>query len=128
MQMFAKAELLMYQNKDEQARGTLDTITYLYPGHALFDDIEYLKAQMFVKHRQYDKAVPLLEDIIKNYKQDLKGDDATFLLGKIYEEQLNDKAKAMEYYKTIITDYNSSLLVIEARKRYRLLRGDNLSE
>lgn len=128
MQMYAKAELLLYQNKDEQARGTLDTITYLYPGHALFDDIEYLKAQLYVKRRDFDKAIPLLEDIIKNYKEDLKGDDATYLLGKIYEEHLNDKAKAMEYYKTIITDYNSSLLVIDARKRYRMLRGDNLSE
>jgi tetratricopeptide (TPR) repeat protein len=128
MQMYAKAELLMYQNKDEQARGTLDTITYLFPGHALFDDIEYLKAQMFVKKKEFDKAVPLLEDILKNYKEDLKGDDATFLLAKIYEEHLNDKNKAMELYKTIITDYNSSLLVIEARKKYRLLRGDKLSE
>jgi tetratricopeptide (TPR) repeat protein len=128
MQMFARAELLMYQNKDEQARGTLDTITYLFPGHALFDDIEYLKAQMFVKMKAFDKAVPLLEDIIKNYKEDLKGDDATFLLAKIYEEHLNDKNKAMDLYKSIITDYNSSLLVIEARKRYRLLRGDKLSE
>ena len=128
MQMFAKAELLMYQNKDEQARGTLDTITYLFPGHALFDDIEYLKAQMFVKKKEFEKAVPLLEDIIKTYKEDLKGDDATFLLAKIYEEHLNDKNKAMELYKSIITDYNSSLLVIEARKKYRLLRGDTLSE
>ncbi len=128
MQMFARAELLVYQNKEEQARGTLDTITYLFPGHALFDDIEYLKAQMFVKQKEFEKAVPLLQDIIKNYKEDLKGDDATFLLAKIYEEHLNDKEKAMELYKTIITDYNSSLLVIEARKKYRLLRGDKLSE
>jgi tetratricopeptide (TPR) repeat protein len=128
MQMFAKAELLMYQNKDEQARGTLDTITYLFPGHALFDDIEYLKAQMFVKKKEFEKAVPLLEDIIKTYKEDLNGDDATFLLAKIYEEHLNDKNKAMELYKAIITDYNSSLLIIEARKKYRLLRGDTLSE
>lgn len=128
MQMFAKAELLLYQNKDDQAKLTLDTITYLFPGHALFDDIEYLQAQIFVKRKQFEKAIPLLEDIVKNYKTDLKGDDATFLLAKIYEDHLNDRAKAMSYYQSIITDYNSSLLVIEARKRYRLLRGDNLPE
>lgn len=128
MQMFAKAELLMYQNKDDQAKLTLDTITYLFPGHALSDDIEYLQAQMFVKHKQFEKAIPLLNDILKNYKTDLKGDDATFLLAKIYENHMNDKAKAMEYYQSIITDYNSSLLVIEARKRYRMLRGDNLTD
>lgn len=128
MQMFAGAELLMYQNRDAEARNRLDTITYLYPGHVLLDDISFLKAQMFVKQKQFEKAVPLLEDILRNFKTDLKGDDATLLLGKIYEEHLKNSDKAMELYKTIITDYNSSLLVIEARKRYRLLRGDKLSE
>lgn len=128
MQMFAKAELMMYQNKNAEARATLDTITYLYPGHALLDDISFLKAEMFVSQKEFDKAVPLLEDIIRNYKTDLKGDDATFLLGKIYEEHLMNNEKAMELYKTIITDYNSSLLVIDARKRFRLLRGDKLNE
>ncbi len=128
MQMFARAELLMYQNRYEEAMGVIDTITYLFPGHALFDDIEYAKAQMYVKKKEFEKAVPLLEDIIKTYKEDLKGDDATFLLAKIYEDHLNNKEKAMDLYKSVITDYNSSLLVIEARKRFRLLRGDKLSE
>jgi outer membrane protein assembly factor BamD (BamD/ComL family) len=128
MQMYAKADLLQFQNKDDDAIKELDSITVQFPGHALTDDIEYTKAQIAVKHKEFDKAVPLLEDIIKNYKTDLKGDDATFLLAEINEQQLHNKDKAMELYKTIITDYNSSLLVIEARKRYRLLRGDKVSE
>lgn len=127
MIMYSKAELLLFQNKNEQALGLLDTITYLFPGHALYDDIKYSKAQIFVKRKEFDRAIPLLEEIIKNYKTDLKGDDATFLLAQINEEQLQNKEKAMELYKTIITDYNSSLLVIEARKRFRALRGDKLN-
>jgi TolA-binding protein len=107
---------------------TLDSITKLYPGHALTDDIEYTKAGMDVRHKEFDKAIPLLEDIIKNYKDDLKGDDATFLLAEINEQQLHNKDKAMELYKSIITDFSNSLLVIEARKRYRLLRGDKIAE
>ena len=72
--------------------------------------------------------MPLLEDIIKNYKTDLKGDDATFLLAEINDKYLNNKEKAKELYQSIITDYNSSLLVIEARKRFRVLRGDVVKE
>jgi predicted Zn-dependent protease len=128
MQMYAHAELLEYQNRDSDAVVTLDSITRLYPGHALSDDIEYTKAEVFVKHKEFDKAIPLLEDILKNYKTDLKGDDATFLLAEINQEHLHNKEKAMEYYKSIITDYSNSLLVIEARKRYRVLRGDKVSE
>lgn len=128
MQMYAKAELMLYQNKPDEARGTLDTITYLFPGHALYDDIEYTKAQIYLQKKEVEKAVPLLEDIIKNYKTDLKGDDATFLLAEINERFLNNKEKAKELYQNIITDYNSSLLVIEARKRFRVLRGDKITE
>ena len=128
MQMYARAELLEFQNKDSDAVVTLDSITKLFPGHALTDDIEYTKAEMDVKHKEFDKAIPLLEDILKNYKTDLKGDDATFLLAEINEQQLHNKDKAMELYKSIITDFSNSLLVIEARKRYRLLRGDKIAE
>jgi TolA-binding protein len=128
MQMYSRADLLQFQNKDDEAMKTMDSIVTLYPGHALTDDIEYTKAQIYVKHKEFDKAVPLLEDILKNYKTDLKGDDATFLLGEINEQHLHNKEKAMEYYKSIITDFSNSLLVIEARKRYRLLRGDKINE
>jgi predicted Zn-dependent protease len=128
MQMYARADLLQFQNKDDEAVMVLDSITKLFPGHALTDNIEYTKAQIFVKHKEFDKAVPLLEDIIKNYKDGLRGDDATFLLAQINEQQFHNKQKAMELYKSIILDFNNSLLVIEARKRYRMLRGDAITE
>ena len=73
----------------------------------------------------YEKAVLLLETILEKYKEDLKGDDATFLLAELYDGALNNKNKAMELYKAIITDYSSSILVVQARKKYRVLRGDN---
>jgi tetratricopeptide (TPR) repeat protein len=126
MSMYANAELLMFQNKDGEAESKLDSILKRYPGHALYDDIEYTKAEIFVRRREFQKAVPLLEDIIKNYGKDIKADDATFLLAEINEKELHNVEKAKELYKSVITDYNNSLLVIEARKRYRALRGDKV--
>jgi tetratricopeptide (TPR) repeat protein len=128
MSMYAGAELLLFQNKDAEGEKKLDSILMLYPGHALFDDIEFSKAQIYVRKREFTKAVPLLEDIIKNYGKDIKGDDATFLLAEINEKELHNTEKAKELYKSIITDYNNSLLVIEARKRYRALRGDKIEQ
>jgi predicted Zn-dependent protease len=125
MQQYAMAELFLFQNQAERARGTLDTITYLYPSHALTDDILYLKSKIYIQQEGYEKAVPLLETILEKYKEDLKGDDATFLLAELYDGALNNKNKAMELYKAIITDYSSSILVVQARKKYRVLRGDN---
>ncbi|MBX2902842.1 MAG: tetratricopeptide repeat protein [Chitinophagales bacterium] len=128
LEMFAQAELLLYQNKLDEANRQLDSIKFLYPGHALYDDILYTQAKIFCDKRAFAQAVPLLEEIIKNYKSDLKGDDATFLLAEINEQYLGNKDKARELYQSIITDFESSLLVIEARKRFRILRGDKISE
>lgn len=128
LEMFAGAELLLYQNKLNEAYSKLDSIKMLFPGHALYDDILFTQAKILCKKQEFEKAVPLLEEIIKYYKTDLKGDDATFLLAEINEQYLNNKDKARELYQSIITDYESSLLVIEARKRFRILRGDKISE
>lgn len=125
MQLYAEAELLIFQNQPERARATLDTISYLYPDHALTDDILYLKSKIYIQQKDFEKALPLLEMILVKYKEDLKGDDATYLLAELYETAFNNKPKAMELYKAIITDYNSSILVVQARKKYRVLRGDN---
>ena len=126
MELFSRADLLMFQNKDGEADKVLDSIVFTYPGHELFDDIEYAKAQIYCRKRQFEKAIPLLENIVKNYGKDLKGDDALFLLADITERELNNKEKAKELFKQLIVDYQSSLLVVEARKRYRVLRGDKL--
>jgi len=128
LQMFARAELQMYQNLDIGAVSLLDSIKLLFPGHDLYDDILYTQAKIYTKKRLFDKAVPLLDEVIKNYKTDLKGDDATFLLAEINEQHLGNKEKAKELYQSIITDFDSSLLVIEALKRFRILRGDKVSE
>ena len=48
MERFAKSDLFLFQNKDDEANKLLDTITYLFPVHALYDDIEFAKAQIYV--------------------------------------------------------------------------------
>jgi hypothetical protein len=47
-----------------------------------------------------------------------------YMLGDIYENHLDDKAQAQMWYQKIVTDYPSSLWINEARKRFRILRGD----
>lgn len=126
MQLYANADLLSFQNKDNEANKMLDSIMFTFPGHELYDDICFAKAQIFVRARLFEKAIPLLEEIIKSYGHDLKGDDALFLLANITENELHDKEKAKELYQKLITEYQGSVLTLEARKRFRVLRGDKL--
>jgi len=124
LMIFARADLLAFQNKDEQAKTTLDSINTLFPNHALADDILYKKAQIELKHANYAEAAALYDTIVKNYGDDILGDDALFKLADLNENQLKNPDKAKELYRQLLIKYPGSIYVVEARKRFRKLRGD----
>ncbi len=130
MQMFANADLLIFQNKFAAAIQTMDSIPRLFPNHSLSDDIFMAKAKIALKKLNYDEAITWLNYIVKSetYKKDILGDDATYMLAGIYEKNKNDIPKAMQYYKAIMLDYKDSVYLTEARKKFRILRGDKLEE
>lgn len=121
---FAKADLLRYQNKLDEAEDTLNDITKNYSGTALQDDILYLKYKIERDRQHYDKAAEYLEKIVSFYGDDILADNAIFYLGELNQKFLNNEEKAKQYYEKIILDYKDSTFAIEARKRYRKLRGD----
>lgn len=124
LKMYARADLWIFKEQTERALATLDSIDKKYPGNSLSDDILMAKARIYIQQKNYPTAVTALKQIADDHKFDLWADDAVYMLGDIYENQLNDKALAKSYYQKIITDYPGSLWVNEARKRFRLLRGD----
>lgn len=126
MLMFARADLLIFQNDIPNAIATLDSLTQQFPGHKLTDDILFAKAQIALKQQKTDDAVALLEEIRQQYAFDLLGDDAIFKLGELYQYQYKDLEKAKLCYEQIILNYKDSLYATEARKRFRSLRGDVL--
>lgn len=115
---FAQTELLIYQKKFSEALRALDEINLKFPGHSLKDEIHYQKAQVYLGISEYDKAVRELKKI-EEMTYDVLTDDAVYLLGKIYEENLKDISKAKEYYKKILVEFPGSIHVAEARKRFR---------
>lgn len=126
MELYAKADLLFYQNKLTEAVTTLDSVIDILPNHALADDILFFKARIAHNNKQDSLAATYLEKVIALFKEDLKADDATFMLADLYETTLNDKARAQQLYEDIIINFKDSIFATEARKRYRKLRGDAL--
>ncbi|MDB4903450.1 MAG: hypothetical protein JWQ63_2731 [Mucilaginibacter sp.] len=124
LKIYARADLLLFAEEPAKALLTLDSIDKKYPGNSLSDDILMTKARLLIQQKDYEGAVPLLKKIEKENSSSLWADDAVFMLGDIYENHLSDKEQAKIYYQKIITDYAGSLWLNEARKRFRLLRGD----
>ncbi len=122
--LFARADLLIFQNKNSEALLTLDSINTLYPNHALADDIFYKKAEIAFKYANYEEAVVFYEKILDDYGFDILADDALFKLADLNENQFKNTEKAKELYQQLLEKYPGSLYVVEARKRFRKLRGD----
>jgi tetratricopeptide (TPR) repeat protein len=127
MKMYARADLLIFQNRFDEAVKSLDSLTDEYPNHALHDDVLFEKGRIYLKQQQFTEAAAMFDMIDENYSFDLLGDDALFQLAELEQNYLNDKDKAMELYKQILTKYKGSIYTVEARKRYRQLRGDELN-
>lgn len=126
--LFARAEMLLKQKKPVEALLILDSIEIHYRTHSLIDDVLFLKARIYEKQGKLEKATAYLEQIADNYGSGLLGDDAIYKLAQIYDYQLNDKEKAMAFYKRIIFDYTGSIFVVDSRKRFRILRGENIPQ
>lgn len=127
MKMYARADLLIYQNRNNEALAVLDSLSMLFQKSPLEDDILFAKARIYLQQRKFDDAAKMFQQVGDDYSTELLADDATFQLAELYEHQLNNKEKAMELYKSILLKYPGSVYVIEARKRFRDLRGDNLN-
>ena len=128
LRYFAKAEMFLQQNKQEDALKLLDTLETNFKTNSLIDDVIFLKSKIYEMQGNLDKTIAELKELADNYSQDLLGDDAIYKLAQIYDYKLDDKKTAQEYYKKIIFDFPGSIYVVDARKRFRILRGDKLEK
>ncbi|MDC0314076.1 hypothetical protein OAL26_02995 [Flavobacteriales bacterium] len=121
MQRFARADLLIFQNKTDQANLIFDSINKEFAYHTLNDEILIKRAEIEIKKGNYEKAVIYLLEIVTTYGDDLLADNALYTLAGIYEKNLHDTDNAAEFYKKILFEHTDSLFVIEARKKFREL-------
>ncbi|MFM1931211.1 MAG: hypothetical protein RL226_514 [Bacteroidota bacterium] len=126
MRLFAQADLLAYQNRIPEAEVKLDSILTEWPAHSLKDEILMLRSEMYSKQGRFDDSKKCLEEILELHFKDILADDALFKLAEMNEQVYGDPEKAKELYQKLLVDYPGSLFVIEARKRFRTLRGDEL--
>jgi tetratricopeptide (TPR) repeat protein len=126
LKKFADIELLIFQNKKAEAQKSLSELRSSIPDHSLIDEILWTEANLHMELGQFQAALEKLQELTTGHGFDIIGDDAYFLTGRIYEEQLADKEKAMEVFQDFLKKYPGSNFAAEARKRFRTLRGDFL--
>ena len=128
MMQFARADLLFFQQKYDEAILSYDSILTIFKGHDLSDEIYFRKYKIYLAKNDTESSVKMLEKIINDFSYEILIDDALYNIAKIYENEYNERAKAKDDYQKIILDHEGSIYASEARSRFRFLRGDEINE
>ena len=121
---FAKADLLAYQNKNTEAIAIYSAMAQKYQGQNIQDDVLFNQAALYLKEGQYENTISNLLKIISIDAEGILVDDSYYLLAEVYKKKIKDTEKASEYYQKIIFEKPSSIYLVDARKKYREIRGD----
>jgi tetratricopeptide (TPR) repeat protein len=127
LKLYAKADLLSFQNRNEESIVLLDKILKEHKTEPIIPQALFRQAELFEEKAQFDKAEANYEAIIANYRDGILVDDAYFKLAELYEKRLNQPEKAKSLYEKIIFDHADSIYFVDARKRFRALRGDAIN-
>lgn len=124
LKLYAKADLMAFQNKTEQAIVLLDQILEEHKGKSIEDQALFKQAQLFYNKKEFEKAKENYLLIITNYNDDILADDAIYYLANLYYKKLNQPEKAKELYEKIVFEHEDSIYFVDARNTFRSLRGD----
>jgi outer membrane protein assembly factor BamD (BamD/ComL family) len=121
---FSKVELLLFQYREKDALDKLNNLLEKFPKENVVEKALLTKARLLVRVGKAQEAIKPLEGLQTQFPEGIYADDAMFMLGKIHEEHLQDKEKAKAIFQDFLMKYPASIFTAEARKRFRILRGD----
>ncbi|MBQ4818913.1 tetratricopeptide repeat protein [Aquimarina sp. MMG016] len=127
LKIFARADLLAFQNKNEEAITEYQKILDNHRGEKIEDEAFLRQAKLYEKEKQFEKAKVNYLKIIEFYGYDILADDAYYWLAELYVNELGEPEKAKELYEKIIFNHADSIYFVDARKKYRTLRGDAIN-
>lgn len=85
-----------------------------YPKDSLTPEFMFRKASLFKSLGKANEAINALTQIDKNYPAYSNLDVCLFMIADIYENMLNDTAKARKYYQELIKKFPNSTLSDDA--------------
>lgn len=127
LKTFARADLLLFQNKQDEALEVYNTLLAEHKDKAIEDETLLEQAKLFEVKGLYDLAAQNYRLILEKHGDDILADDAHYRLGNLYADQLQQPEKAKEQYESIIFNFADSIFYVDAQQKYRKLRGDAIN-
>jgi len=126
LKVFAQADLLALQGFDAKAAASLDSLNAAVSNAVITPRILMRKAELAVKRNNFSTADSLYSVIYNSYPDSYLADEALYESAMLNAFNIQNENLAREKFQLLIDKYPASVYVAEARRRYRMLRGDNI--
>jgi tetratricopeptide (TPR) repeat protein len=124
LKQFAKGDYLLYQNRNQEATAQFQSILKSFKGQEIEAVTMLRLGKIYEKSNEYNLALSQYQNIIDHHADGIYIDEALYFLAEIYNNKLQQPEKAKPLYEKIIFNHQDSIYFVEARKKYRQLRGD----
>jgi tetratricopeptide (TPR) repeat protein len=124
LKQFARGDYLLYQNKTQEAMGLFQDILKNFKGQEI-ESVTLLRlGKTYENLGDYTSALSQYQTIIDKYSDGIYVDEALYFSAEIYNKQLKDIEKAKPLYEKLVFHHEDSIYFVDARRKFRELRGD----
>ena len=124
LKQFAKGDYLLYQKRNQEAVAQFQSILKNFKAQEI-EAVTLLRlGGIYEKMGDFNLALSQYQAIIDHHNDGIYIDEALFFSAEIYSKQLQQPDKAKPLYEKIIFNHQDSIYFVEARKKFRQLRGD----
>lgn len=125
LKRFAHADYLLYQNKNQEALAEFQAILTAFKGQEI-EPVTLLRlGRTYEKIADYNSALDMYRQIIDKQAESIYIDEALYFSAEIYNKNLKDPEKAKPLYEKVLFGHQDSIYFVDARKKFRQLRGDS---
>lgn len=119
LRKFAAADLLFAQHQPDSAMMWLQKIEKNPSGPVSMQFALYKEAAILKSEQRYREADSVYAQLVQQYPESIKADNALFAEAKIKQEHLGETEEAKKLYLQLMKQYPESIFSNEARERYR---------
>ena len=123
LKQFAKGDYLLYQNRNQEAVTQFQSILKNHKGQEI-EAVTLLRlGKIYENKGDFALALSQYQMIIDQHSDGIYIDEALYFSAEIYNKQLLPE-KAKPLYEKVLFNHQDSIYFVEARKKFRQLRGD----
>lgn len=123
LKQFAKGDYLLYQNRNQEAITQFQSILKNHKGQEI-EAVTLLRlGKIYENKGDFALALSQYQMIIDQHSDGIYIDEALYFSAEIYNKQLLPE-QAKPLYEKVLFNHQDSIYFVEARKKFRQLRGD----